>query len=77
MFRRHHPIQIEIDPLAVSCKTSHVAVRMDRIAENYRQLDQLLTEVESRMPTFELTAESPMAANEPVPSNPFRPQKPR
>jgi len=77
MFRKHSPVKIEIDPLAVSCKTTHVAVRLERIAENYRQLDLLLADVEARMPVAEPVLESAGGIAGTIEIRPFRPQKPR
>ena len=41
--------KIDIDPLAVSSSSPSVQKRMDRIAENYQQLDLLLAEVEAKI----------------------------
>ncbi len=41
--------KIESDPLAVSSSSASVQKRMDRIAENYQQLDLLLAEVEAKI----------------------------
>lgn len=59
MFRKYVPIRIETTPQGLSSDSPEVAGRLARIEENYRQLDELLGVVESRLPAPAKSAAEP------------------
>jgi len=50
------PRQIEIDDSAVNCDSPEMQKRLDRIARNYNQLDQVLVDLEAKLNTDERLA---------------------
>ncbi len=48
LFQSYQSRKLEIDLDAISSSSPEVAQRLDRIASNYRILDELLAEVESK-----------------------------
>lgn len=47
--KKLQPRRIEIDKSAISSGSPQVQQRLDRIHDNYRQLDSILTEVETKI----------------------------
>lgn len=47
--KKLQPRRIEIDTTAISSESPQVQQRLDRIHENYRQLDSILAEVEAKI----------------------------
>ena len=47
--KKLQPRRIEIDTTAISSGSPQVQQRLDRIHENYRQLDSILAEVEAKI----------------------------
>lgn len=81
MFGNRPPIQIEIDTSAIHSRTPEVAGRLERIAGYYRQLDEMLRAVESRLPDLALPAVEPGNVDPVVPDvagiPAYRPAQPR
>jgi hypothetical protein len=50
------PRQIEIDDSTANCDSPEMRKRLDRIARNYNQLDQVLVDLESKLDTDERLA---------------------
>jgi hypothetical protein len=47
--KKLQPRTIEVDPEGVSCESPEVRKRLDRITDNYQQLDLILADVESKI----------------------------
>lgn len=70
LFRPYRPGTIQIDSSGVSSSSEQIERRLNRIADNYRQLEALLAEVESRLPSevrLEVNA-SPAEIDSPEPA---------
>lgn len=61
-FNKHTPSKIEIDLASVNHDSPEVVRRLERIASNFARFDELMSEVEAKLP------EEPQSAN---------PKKPR
>jgi len=64
LYRTYRSGTIKIQPPEVTSDSPAVKQRLDRIADNYRQLEELLSEVEAQfpaqpLPTIAIAEESP------------------
>lgn len=64
LYRTYRSGTIKVQPPEVTSDSPAVQQRLDRIADNYRQLEELLSEVEAQfpaqpLPTVAITEESP------------------
>lgn len=49
-FKKHVPTKIEIDPDSINHDSPEVVRRMERIETNFARFDELMTEVEAKLP---------------------------
>lgn len=74
LYRPVRPVKIDLAGAAVRADSEEAKLRLERIAGHYRQLEELLSSVESRLP--DLAVEEEPA--EPLPADdPPRPVRPR
>jgi hypothetical protein len=66
-FKKHIPTKIEIDESALSFDSPEVARRMERIETNFLKFDELMTDLEFKLP------DEPKA-NEPKSKAPKKPR---
>jgi type II secretory pathway component GspD/PulD (secretin) len=50
LYRTYQPGTIKVEPPRVTSESTDVVARLERIAEHYRQLDELLTSIEAQLP---------------------------
>ena len=55
-FKKHKKIKIDIDTSTLAHDSPEVAKRLERIESNYAEFDELMVELESRMPEEEKPA---------------------
>lgn len=49
-FKKHTPTKIEIDPTAINHDSPEVVRRLERIETNFVRFDELMSEIEARLP---------------------------
>lgn len=84
LYRKYQPGTIKVEPPGVTSDSREVVERLERIEEHYRQLDELLTSIETQMPKAErreavaaFPAEDADAEDLTPPSQKLRRRKPR
>lgn len=57
-FKKHKQIKIDIDTSTLAHDSPEVAKRLERIESNYAKFDEMMVELESRLPDKEKPASS-------------------
>ncbi len=59
LYRTYRPGTIKVELPGVTCRSAEVERRLQRIAENYEYLDELLNELEAKLPSPSLSQSPP------------------
>ena len=58
-FKKHKQIKIDIDTSTIAHDSPEVARRLERIESNYERFDELMVDLESRLPKEEKATQAP------------------